>query len=72
MNDVISNVDFSNDEDNKGKAFEKFNDYVIAEGFVNSEGKADYDAYAKAMAKKIIDERNLEKLEQEVERSKSK
>lgn len=70
MNNIMNSVNFSKQEEAKG--FDNFNDYVVSKGFVDKDGKADYDAYTNAMAKMIVDEHNINELQSQVDQVKNR
>ncbi len=72
MNDVISSVKFQNTAEETAEKFNNFNDYVISKGYVDKEGKADYNAYEEAMAAMIVNEHNIDELQSQVDEIKSR
>ena len=72
MNDVISSVDFQKKAEEAAQKFSNFNDYVVSKGFVDKEGKADYNAYEEAMTKMIVNEHNSNEMQSQVDEIKSR
>jgi len=72
MNDVISSVDFQKNAEEVAQKFSNFNDYVVSKGFVDKDGKADYNAYEEAMTKMIVNEHNVKEMQSQVDEIKSR
>ena len=72
MNDVISSVSFQKTAEEVAQKFNNFNDYVVSKGFVDKDGKADYNAYEEAMTKMIVNEHNVSEMQSQVDEIKSR
>jgi|GEM_PF-3456268 len=72
MNDVISSVDFQKKAEETAQKFNNFNDYVVSKGFVDKDGKADYNAYEAAMTNMIVNEHNVNEMQSQVDEIKSR
>lgn len=72
MNDVISSVDFQKKAEETAQKFNNFNDYVVSKGFVDKDGKADYNAYEAAMTNMIVNEHNANEMQSQVDEMKSR
>lgn len=72
MNDVIASVGFQKKAEEAAQKFSNFNDYVVSKGFVNEDGKANYNAYEEAMTKMIVNEHNLGEMQSQVDEMKSR
>lgn len=72
MNDVISSVDFEKKADETAQKFNNFSDYVVSKGFVDKDGKADYNAYEVAMTNMIVNEHNANEMQSQVDEIKSR
>ncbi len=72
MNDVISSVDFQKKAEEAAQKFNSFNDYVVSKGFVDKDGKADYNAYEAAMTNMIVNEHNANEMQSQVDEIKSR
>lgn len=72
MNDVISSVDFQKKAEETAQKFNNFNDYVVSKGFVDKDGKADYNAYETAMTNMIVNEHNANEMQSQVDEIKSR
>ena len=72
MNDVISSVNFEKIAEDTSVKFNNFNDYVISKGFMDKEGKADYNAYEEAMTNMIVNEHNANEMQLQVDEIKSR
>lgn len=72
MDDVISSVSFQKAAEEAAEKFNNFNNYVVSKGYVDNEGKADYNAYEDAMTKMIVNEHNVSEMQSQVDEIKSR
>lgn len=72
MDGVIDFMAFAKTDTENKIEFDSFNDYVVSKGYVLENGKADYEAYEKAMTEMIVNEHNIEKLQSQVDEVKSR
>lgn len=72
MNDVIDSMAFEQTTSENKTQYDNFNDYVVSKGYIGKDGKADYDAYEKAMTQMIVNEHNIEELQSQVDEVKSR
>lgn len=72
MDSVIYFMSFDKTDNDNKIEFDNFNDYVVSKGYVLEDGKANYDAYEKAMTQMIVNEHSIEELQSQVDEVKSR